>query len=589
MKILLIHPITRSKNLKSSRTGVTYPLGVGYVGAYLERQGHQVTILDNNQKCYDKSELKEYLEKIDVDIVGISSMANTYNQVRQLCRLVKELKQCPIIIGGALPTYSAKTILENFDVDVCVLGEGEETSAELLEHWPEIRDIAGIAYQDKNGNYVQTALRIPQKSRDEYPYPGYDGLLDITNYWRGALQTWENHIKDERIMKVYNQFNKKRELKIGTMLTGLGCPYQCTFCTNSTPFMKTRERSPENVAKEALYLKETYGVDAIRFEDDLLILQKERTLAIAKAMKETGLFWSGHAVGRSVSEENVVKVLAESNCVGFGIGIESGSDRLLKAMRKGSRSHHFKSAFKHVQQYGLGIRVQLIYGMPGEDTTTLSETIDFFKETGLPPRRFNKLFPMPGSGIYDQCIEQGIIIDEHDYLNHSSMVANYTSKSNTFNLTRMTTDQYLTNLHWAEESMKKNYQARLYRDPLYWLSKLQFYLRPYNVKYYIMRILQVTPVLERLANSRDSLKNFFLKQNLLEKHVSYQTVIAEKQLNSTTRYYPDMEPDETKPGFVVQPLIDERVENIMRGDEGSRLRVNQNTNSFRQKTVAQGQ
>ena len=448
-------------------------------------------------------------------------------------------------MGGALPTYSAKTVLENMMVDVCVLGEGEETAADLLDNWSNYEKVDGIAFLDKNKKYIQTPHRIPMQSRDDYPYPGYDGLIDITKYYRGNLQTWESHIRDERLNKVYH--SKISKIKIGKNVTGMGCPYKCTFCTNSTPYMKTRERSPENVAKEALYLKNKFGIQGIRFDDDLLILQKERTLKLAKEMKKVGILWSGQAVGRSTTDPELVKEIADAGCVGYGIGVESGSDRLLKAMMKGSRTVHYKESFENARKFGLGVRVQLIYGMPGEDKSTLQETIDFFKDTKMPPRRFNKLFPMPGSAVYDQALDQGIINNEHDYLNISSMVSGYTSKSFNFNVTKMSDKEFQDNLEWAEKKMYRNYELMVYSDPLFWLYKL---------KHYVQKSLEITPILSRLNLSKK-----YLKQSLLEKNISPS---YEDSINEITNLYPDLLPDREKIGFKNKPLVDERVEKVMK-------------------------
>lgn len=562
MKVLLINPLTRGKNVKRDRTGVNYPLGVGYIGAYLQEKGHEVTILDNNQKCYEPEELKRYLLTLDVDLVGISSMANTYNQVLQLSKFIKELLNVPIILGGALPAYSPRVVLENMDVDVCVMGEGEETAGELLERWPEWEGIKGIAYLDQSGHYVENEIRIPKLSRDAYPYPGYDDLIDISKYWRGAMQSWEAQIQDPRLLTKFDkETHFHADLKIATMLSGMGCPYKCSFCTNSTPFMKTRERSPESIGKEAIHLKEKFGIDAIRFDDDLLILQKNRSLEIAREMKKTGLFWSGQAVGRSVTDEQLIKTLADSNCVGFGIGVESGSNRLLKAMLKGSRTHHYIKALELAKKYGLGIRVQILYGVPGEDKTTLKETVEFFKSSKLPPRRFNKLFPMPGSGIYDQCIAQDIITNEHDYLNWSSRVSGYTSKTFHFNITKMTDKEYEENVVWAEKQMERNYKWMMYKDPGFWAAKFWSALSPEWLIYYGLRVLKVYPVLNRISGLLTKVAHRTLvTPTLMEKNIGSA---VENTMNSVTRIYPELAPNPERPGFKNKPLVDKRIEQIM--------------------------
>lgn len=547
MKILLINPITRAINVSPNREGVGYPMGIGYIGAFLEKKGHEVTCLDNNQKCLDKSGLINYFKGKKFDVVGISSMANTYNQVIQLSKFIKETVGCPIVMGGALPTYSAETVLRNMDVDVCVLGEGEETSGELFDSWPNYENVDGIAYLNKDNKYIETKIRIQKMSRDEYPYPGYDNLIDITKYYRGTMQTWETHIRDEKLNKKY--FEELSKIKIGTMVSGMGCPYKCTFCTNSTPFMKTRERSPNNVAQEAKYLKEKFGIKGIRFDDDLLILQKERSMQLAEELGKVGVYWSGQAVGRSTTDEELVKKLSETGCVGYGIGVESGSDRLLKSMLKGSRTVHYQQSFDLARKYNMGVRIQLIYGMPGEDRSTLQETIDFFKETKMPPRRFNKLFPMPGSAVYDSCVEKGIIQNEHDYLNISSMVSGYTSESFNFNITSMSDAEFNENLDWAEKMMFKNYEKMVFRDPAFWY---------YKVKHYIKKIFEITPILQRFKKTSTLLKTLLMQKNIGPRN--------EMTMNKVTTIYPELLPNKNLKGFNNKPLNDSRVEKIMSED-----------------------
>ena len=546
MKILLLHPISRFKNIKEDREGVGYPTGIAYIGSYLKQWGHEVTILDNNQKCYSKEKLIRFLRESDCEVVGIGAMVNSYNQVLQLSKLVKQTKDCPVILGGPMATYSPKVILENMDVDVCVLGEGEETSAELFEKWPDYYDVPGIAYLDRNGKFVRTPPRICKKARDEYPYPGYDdGLLDISNYWRGTLVTWETHIRNEKLMRNYRR--RADGIKIATMVTAMGCPYQCTFCTNSTDYNKARIRTPENVAKEAQYLKDKYGVGGIRFDDDLLILMKDRTLELCRELKKTGLLWSGQSVGRATADEEVVKALAESGCVGYGIGIESGSDYMLKLMKKGSRARDYKAAYENAIKYGLGVRVQLLYGIPGETVETLQETIDFFKETGMPPRRFNRLLPMPGSELYDQCVAQGIITNEHDYLNITSLLAGYTSRSILFNITEMTDEEYEENMEWVESTMYGNYERQVKSDPMYW-----YYLGTHVLR----KIIQIKPVLRRIAKvfSRDPFK--WHSKRIVHDSEQVEKYVREEFVN----YYPELFPDPEKKGFINKPLKqDERM------------------------------
>ena len=191
------------RGIEEDRDGKIYPMGIAYVGAALEDAGHEVIILDNNQKCYSKEKIIDFLKDLKPDIVGLTGMTNSYIQIMHLARMVKETIDVPVILGGAMATYTSHVLLPNMDVDICVLGEGEETSIELFDKWPNYHDVTGIAYLDDNGEYVKTAPRMFQKTRDEYPYPGYDGLLDITKYWRNELSSWQTPFRFDKYMRSY--------------------------------------------------------------------------------------------------------------------------------------------------------------------------------------------------------------------------------------------------------------------------------------------------------------------------------------------------------------------------------------------------
>jgi len=545
MKILLINPISSFKNLKKNRTGVAYPLGIGYIGAYLLECGHDVKILDNNQQCLSKEEIIDYLKDYMPDAVGIGAMVNSYNQVQQLARLIKETINVPIVLGGAMATYCSKSVLENMDIDVCVLGEGEEIAGELFEKWPNYENIEGISYLNNLGEFIENDPKVFLKTRSEYPYPGYDTLLDIEKYLRANLTSWETPFFHDKYMKEYRK-KISPGTRIASMVTGMGCPYKCTFCTNSTHFMKTRVRSAEDVAKEVLYLKDKYKVEGVHFVDDLLILQKKRTLELCDSLGKTGVKWAGQSVGRATSDEEVVKVLSESGCVGFGLGVESGSDKMLEAMMKGSRTKNYEAALKNALKYGLGIRTQMLYGSPGESRETLQETIDWFKSSNFPPRRYNRLVPMPGSSLYDQCVSQGIITNEHDFLNYVSLLWGYASKEFVFNITTMTDDEYISNCNWAEETMYNNYSKAIKEDSDYYTGIIYYYLKKITTPEVLVR--KTKEILLTLFNLRgNDKKNVGLTMDVILKKLSY---------------YPDLLPDQTKQGFVNKPLIDKRLEKI---------------------------
>jgi len=544
MKVLLINPVTSFKDLQKERTGVAYPLGIGYIGAFLLESGHDVNILDNNQKCLSKDEIIDYLNDYQPDIVGIGAMVNSYNQVQQLARLVRETVNVPVVLGGPMATYCSKTVLEKMDIEVCVLGEGEEISGELFDNWPNYQNIDGISYLNDAGEFIENDPRVFTKTRSEYPYPGYDNLLNIEKYIRANLTSWETPFFHDKYMKEYRK-KVSPGTRIASMVTGMGCPYKCTFCTNSTHFMKTRVRSPEDVAKEVLHLKEKHNIEGVHFVDDLLILQKQRTLELCEELGKTGVKWAGQSVGRATADEEVVKILSESGCVGYGLGVESGSDRMLQAMKKGSRTKNYEASLANALKYGIGIRTQMLYGSPGESQETLQETIDWFKSSKFPPRRYNRLVPMPGSAVYDQCLSQGIIKDEHDFLNYVSLLWGYASSEFIFNITSMTDKEYMDNCDWAEETMYSNYSKAIKKEPQYYTG---------IISYYFKKIINPEVITRRL---KEVLSKIYRKEQKVTKEPMSINSILE-----AISYYPDMLPDRTNQGFSNKTLVDQTLEKI---------------------------
>ena len=189
----------------------------------------------------------------------------------------------------------------------------------------------------------------------------------------------------------------------------------------------------------------------------------------------------------------------------------------------------------------------------------------------MPPRRFNKLFPMPGSQVYDKCVEKGIITDEHTFLNISSMVSGYTSKSFKFNVTNMSDKEFDDNLAWAEKTMYKNYEKLVYRDPLFWF---------YKIKHYIKKILEFTPILRRVRSAPQILKNILIEKNIGPSN--------EMTMNEVTTLYPELLPDKEAHGFINKPLNDERVEKIMAEDTVVRKPTSSNKFPFLKKTSSSG-
>jgi radical SAM superfamily enzyme YgiQ (UPF0313 family) len=170
------------------------------------------------------------------------------------------------------------------------------------------------------------------------------------------------------------------------------------------------------------------------------------------------MLWQGQARVNTV-DEDVLKCMKDAGCVSVGLGIESGSQRILDAMNKRTKVAQNVAAIEAAKKVGLDVIVQCIYGYPGESDETIAETIDFFRQADHLDQGFFVLTPLPGTAIYGRCLEQGFIKDEDAYL--SNLDAGYnTDRSALVNLTQFGLDEFYDKKRFLERKILTNYFLR---------------------------------------------------------------------------------------------------------------------------------
>ena len=283
MRILLINPMLSRKPPVKGRKA-HFPISLGLIAACLKENGFTVNVFDNEVECLNKYELNDFIRNSEYDVYGITAIAPTYSYIKGLSKMIKDLKNKPVLLGGPLSTYSYELVLKNTCVDICVLGEGEETAVDLLENMDNLEQVPGIAYI-KNGDVKRTPPRILEKSRDEYPFPAY-ALFKMEPYLKkelGQYEGWSSRYLNEDVSGI----------KTLGLITGVGCPYSCKFCTKSVT--KTRMRSVDNIISEIKFCMNKFSIKGIRFLDDLLILNEKRTLEFCEKIKPLDILWVGQA------------------------------------------------------------------------------------------------------------------------------------------------------------------------------------------------------------------------------------------------------------------------------------------------------
>ena len=338
-----------------------YPLGLGYLHSYLESldRGHEVlTRFLNNvtqEKCMEV--LSNDLEEFKPDIVGISMM--THSRVGAF-RFIKYLEEnhphIKIVIGGMHVSVMYRQLAGHYKNVVCAIGEGEITMGELVQCWEEdgnLNDVAGIAFYDhEKKETVVTKERTLIDDLDILPFPKHELFL-----WEGKT--------------------------IAGLLTSRGCPYKCNFCVlDAASRRKVRCRSAKNIVDEVEQILERHPtINTVWIHDDAFMIIKDRTIEFCEEIIRRGVKtqFICSARFRPISRE-VVMLMRDAGFVQVMFGLESGSESVMKLMKKGLTQKAVRHAMKLFAETGIKPTAFLISGLPGETHETVAETIDFVQE-----------------------------------------------------------------------------------------------------------------------------------------------------------------------------------------------------------------
>ena len=354
MKIILVNP--NSDFLINEK--VFPSLGLLYLSAYLKKHGYSdISLIDMNDERLLPS-------SIDADIVGIYSNTPQFPTAVKLIHKLKKIntaKDPLYVLGG--PHVSGKPEEGLQESDIVVAGEGE-------------RAILDIVRRKEHSENQQRVIRCEYiKDIDSLPFPDRD-LIDIKSY---------KYYLDGRLTT--------------TVVTSRGCPYGCNFCANNAWGKSLRMRSPGNVADEVGMLKDKYGYGSFMFFDDTMTVNKRRMAEICGLLKTLKIIYRCFIRSDTV-DGAILKDMRDSGCVEVGMGMESGSERILKIVNKGETVRKNMEAVKLCHKAGIRVKGFLIIGLPGESEESVRETADFLEEAKLDDLDISIFTPYPGSYIY---------------------------------------------------------------------------------------------------------------------------------------------------------------------------------------------
>ncbi len=429
-----------------------FPMGVGALSAVLKRDGHDVSIWNQDMHHWPDDYLRTYLDENKFDVVILSLIGGyyQYEKMKNLSKAINNSKNRPFyIMGGYGPTPEPEFFLKKSGCDVVGLGEGELSLPkimEAIENKTSLRDVPGIAWIE-NGKLQKTPRAPLVHDLNTLPPIPYE--LFPMEYYRML-----------RLAKA------KPTDFIMPMMSARGCSFKCTFCYRMDPGY--RIRTPENLLDEVEMLYRKYGINYISFEDDLLMSSVEHTEAVCLAFLKRNLPVKWSCNGRlNYCSEELLQLMKDAGCVFINYGIESMDQKVLNNMKKGLRPEMIIRGIEDTLKVGISPGLNFIFGNKGDNKETLKKAVDFLikYDDFAQKRTIRPVTPYPGSPLYYDAIKMGLLdkdnpaedFYERKHLNSDLICCNFTELSD---------EEFYECLRWANAELMKNYYDKQKKSTL---------------------------------------------------------------------------------------------------------------------------
>ena len=393
-RILFSHSYFMRFDPKQWSTGQPYaPIGTLYAAALMREQGHEVSFMDT-MFAYGPEEVILSLKKHQPDYFVIYD--DGFNYLTKMCltnmreaafEMIKFARQkgCTVIVCSSDATDHFEKYLEE-GAHFIILGEGEQTLSELVDtiekDTPDFISIPGIAFIHNNA-MIKTVKRTVMKDLDSLPLPAWD-LVDITPY----RKTWLKHAG-------YFSMN---------VATTRGCPFKCNWCAKPIYGNRYNTRSPKHVVNELLMLREQFGFDHIWFCDDIFGLKPGWVEEFADLVEAAGLKFRFKIQARVdlMIQENYIRSLARAGCENVWMGAESGSQKILDAMNKGTTVEQIYESTRLLKKNNIRPSFFIQFGYLGETRKDIEQTIKMINDLLPHDIGVSVSYPLPGTAFFEK-------------------------------------------------------------------------------------------------------------------------------------------------------------------------------------------
>jgi anaerobic magnesium-protoporphyrin IX monomethyl ester cyclase len=452
-------------------------LSLAYLATILRENGYHAHILDCYAENMDQQrpvvdagfielglrneEIIERIVDFSPDLIGITIPFSCQHYIAlDVAMLIKNSFPSIPVVGGGNHVTAVPEIIDPDCFDYLIIGEGEFAFLDLLNSLNQGKRVQGIP-----GIYG-SGLGYPGyiKKLDDIPFPSLD-LMPLSKLWH-SRRRWIN------------------------MIATRGCVFDCNFCSIHTVMgYPIRRRSVGNVIAEITHWKDQYNIQEIYFEDDNLTANKRWTKELFQRIADLNLgirFYARNGIRADTVDTELLKLMKAVGFHDFMIAPESGSQKTLdEIIGKKMKLKDCEEAIKFANEVGLGVNVFFILGFPGETWRDLEETVryaNYLKQLGAVGFWFSTATPYPGTRLYAECVEKGLIdLDTLDF--RRLRTSNYVIKHPIFTDSELKAfrqkamDDLAPRRSLAGKARKS--LSLLKRDPSFFFTKLKYKLNYY--------------------------------------------------------------------------------------------------------------
>ncbi len=385
MKIALAAPQSRRPNVVLSNVpdySLSPPLGLLYLAAGVADE-HDVEIFDAQLQQEPVPALAKRILAADPDLVGVTMNFSTVidGAVKLACLLKRERPDLLLVAGGNSATFMGSELCKEGSFDAVFLREADESFPSFVRHLEhgDPWSTSGIVF-NHNGQVCQNPSRGYVRDLDKIPIPRYDLL-------------------------------PKRERYLPTIVSSRGCSFACIYCSTKSMWGRWRFRTPASVVREVDAMYELGFRKKLAFCDDEFVVRRHRAIEIAKLIEVRGYGYRWGFAGRiECIDRGILEAVSRAGCEQIFFGIESGSDRVRKLLRRKGTARKVKSTVNLCIEYGIIPIVSFMVGIPYETMEDALETLDLMRHINTYRVQLSVFTPLLGTPVFQNPQEYGLAL-----------------------------------------------------------------------------------------------------------------------------------------------------------------------------------